>query len=59
MKFKAKKMNSPNNNIKALSHGATFLATNSTVERYKRGKYASSLHYFANVFFTYQTVFTN
>ena len=34
------------------------LQRNSTVERGKLGKYASSLH-FANVFFTYQTVFTN
>ncbi len=34
------------------------LQRNSTAERCKLGKYASSLH-FANVFVTYQTDFTN
>ena len=42
--------------LKAMSHGE--LQHNSIVERCKLGKYASSSH-FANVFFSYQTVFTN
>ena len=47
--------------VKAMSHGAKFscnLQPNCTVEKCKLDKYASSLH-FANVFFKYQTVFTN
>ncbi len=46
--------------VKAMSHDAIFLTTCNAVLllRCKLGKYASLLH-FANVFFTYQTVFTS